>query len=107
MSPDVNFTVQPSLNITVFTPVTIDCKAGASSNASLPPVEITIRVGIYTVKICGDGTTPVYECVYNLRSFFPGLPRRISCAAENANGDCRYKDANVTLRALGELKLIL
>ena len=92
----MNFTVQPSLNITELSPITVECDA-ANGSTSLPPVKITIRVGIYTGRACEDGGNPVYRCVYYLENYFPGIPREISCTAENANGDSNRRSAIITL----------
>jgi hypothetical protein len=104
IQPDVNITVLPSQAVLSFTPLDIICDANiARFPSSLPgppqpPVRILIYVGIYRVKECEDGgVNPVFQCIYNLTSFFPGLPRRFSCTAFNANGQCRFKSANITI----------
>ena len=66
--------------------------------AATAPVEIVIRVGIYTVKECKNNTA-VYQCTYTLRGFFPGLPPRISCTASTEDKQCRFKTANLTIQA--------
>ena len=105
--PDVNLTVLPSLTVDVFSPISIVCDADVPrfpnvSNTStlLPPVRIFINVGIYRVKACpfaGPSPTPVNQCIYNLTSFIPGIPRRISCTAFNSADGCRFKTANATV----------
>lgn len=109
--PDVNLTVLPSLTVEVLSKISIICDAdlprfpSASDTRTLkPPVRIIINIGVYEVKKCpvnGVSSTPVNQCIYNLTSFIPGIPRRISCTTFNADGDCRFKTANVTLLPLG------
>ena len=96
--PVVNLTVLPSLTIVELKRITVICDAAAPAGASsLPPTQIQIYFGIYVVKTCGNGNSPIYQCVYSLNSFFPMLARIVSCTAENAAGQCRLNVANVTL----------
>ena len=113
--PDVNLTILPSTTVEVLSEISVICDADvprfpnvSNTSALLPPVRISIRVGIYEVKMCPsnvvdpiDSAPPVFQCIYNLTSFFPGIPRRISCTAFNAQGGCRFKTDNVTLLELG------
>ena len=103
IGPDVNMTVLPSTIIPEYANMTVICDADVppAGSPAFPPLEIVIRLGIYTGRTCGDGADPVYRCVYTLRSFFPGLPRDISCTAENSNGECRTRVANITLVSPG------
>ena len=100
IQPDVNLTVLPSTNIESLSNISVICNAGtprfpnSSANASnLPPTNIKIYVGTFQVNECINIT----RCVYNLQTFFPDLPRAISCTAANTNGDCRFKVENITL----------
>ena len=109
--PDVNLTVLPSLTIEAFSGISIVCDADVPrfpsvANTSNPqlPVRIDIYIGIYKVKSCpvnGISLTPVNQCVYNLASFYPTIPRRISCTASNAEGGCRFKTADAKLLPQG------
>ena len=100
IQPDVNLTVLPNTTIVPLTNISVICDAGpprfpnSSANTSnLPPVNIKIYVGADVVKECDE--VNVTQCVYNLITFFPILPRRISCTAANANEDCRFKAVNI------------
>ena len=96
--PDLDIMVWPSLNVPMFSPVGIICDADVptfSSDNPLPPVKITIHIGIYRVKVCQSRA--VKRCVYSLRSFFPGIPQRVTCTAENAKGGCHFKSAFINL----------
>ena len=96
--PLLNLTVLPSLTIIELKSITVICDAATPSGASsLPPTQIQIYFGEYTVKTCGNGNSPMYQCVYSLNSFFPMLDRIVSCTAANAVRQCRLKVANVTL----------
>jgi hypothetical protein len=46
---------------------------------------------------CGENNTPIYQCVYTLDTFFPDLPRMVSCTAVNADQECRFDTATITL----------
>ena len=98
LQPLVNLTVLPSLTIIELNRVTVICDAATPSGASsLPPSQIHIYFGEYVVKTCGNGKSPIYQCVYSLNSFFPMLDRIVSCTAVNAVGQCRLKVAIVAL----------
>ena len=98
IQPDVNLTVLPGTTIEPLTNISVICDAGpprfpnSSANTSnLPPENIKIYVGADVVQECVNLT----QCIYNLITFFPILPRRISCTAANANEDCRFKAVNI------------
>ena len=99
IQPDVNLTVLPSTTIEPLSNISVICDAGpprfsnSSVNTSnLPPTNIKIYVGTFEVNECIN----ISRCVYNLQTFFPDLPRAISCTAANANEDCRFKVENIT-----------
>ena len=98
IQPDVNLTVLPSTTIDPLSNIDVVCNAGPPSfpnssvnTSNLPPENIKIYIGEFLVQECIMSTI----CVYNLTTFFPNLPRRISCTAANANDDCRFRDANI------------
>ena len=94
----------PSLSIPLYDPLGIICDADVAPNPSNPltnppepPVRIMIHIGIYKVKECTNGGNPVNQCEYNFGSFFPGIPRLVSCTAEDKNGGCRFRTAQLTI----------
>jgi hypothetical protein len=94
--PDVNITVS-STTIPELGNLSIFCNA---INVSTPllPVKITIRVGSFEIAACdAPGIDPVFQCSFNLQTYFPLLSRTVSCTAEDAEGRCRFKTANITL----------
>lgn len=104
--PDVNLTVLPSLRVQALSSISIVCDADvprfqsvSSTCTPLPPVRLDIRIGEYRVKSCR--AAPVNNCTYTLPSFFPILPRKISCTAFNIDGGCRFKTANVIFLSQG------
>jgi hypothetical protein len=77
--------------------LSISCNA---INVSTPllPTKITIRVGPFVVAECDPPSIfPVFECSFDLQTYFPLLSRTVSCTAEDAEGRCRFKTATITL----------
>lgn len=98
--PDVYITVAPPSPIQPLSPISVSCDADVAmvpfetpKSPPQPPTTIMMHIGIYMVKVCDNGGFPINKCVYNLESFFPELPRTISCTAVNNIGECRFKTA--------------
>ena len=99
-SPDVYITLAPSSPIQPLSPLSVSCDADVAQvpfesqeSPPQPPTTIMIHIGPYMVKDCDNGGFPINKCVYNLETFFPGLPRTITCTAGNNIGECRFKTA--------------
>ena len=99
-SPDVYITLAPSSPIQPLSPLSVSCDADVAQvpfeskkSPPQPPTTIMIHIGPYMVKDCDNGGFPINKCVYNLETFFPGLPRTITCTAQNNIGECRFKTA--------------
>ena len=68
------------------------------SGIDLPAVTIIIYIGTHEMKTCSSGgITAVNQCVFNISSVFPEMPRVISCTAVNAERLCRFKTAEIIL----------
>ena len=100
IQPDVNLTVLPGLTIFPLSNISVTCDAdrprfpnSSAISSNQAPVNIKIFIGTFLVRECNDSFT----CDYELQTYFPTLPRAISCTAANINNDCRFKVANITL----------
>ena len=94
--PNVEVSALPSLSIPALGEIEIKCDANAA-NPALPPITIMIHVGPHLMKECDNAWEPVNECRLKLKTFFPEMPKEISCTAVNSKGECRIDNAQVVL----------